>query len=129
MNYFKEAIKRGLLGLISALCLHHTLFFIISCQQSSFTIESSFFIGHYLIYGLSGFYFSAISVLFNMNMTIKRKFGIHILLTAPFLPVAYITGFMPSHITGQLTFVFCYMASYILSFILYKRKGKVFTTS
>lgn len=119
MKHFKEAMRRGLLGLITALFLSHTLFFITALKQSTLTVESSFFISHYITYGLSGFYFAAISVIFQMKLQLKSRYIIHLLATAPILPIAHWIGLMPNTTLGRTIFFTGYVSSYIFSMIIY----------
>lgn len=120
MNYFKESFRRGLIGILMGLFLSHTLFLIAALGQDTMTVQSSMYISHYFIYGISGFYFAAISILFNIEeWSLLRQFITHICLTLPFLPIAHYIGIMPNNTLGRLSFIGFYLSGYIISFIIY----------
>lgn len=120
MDYIKEALKRGLMGIFTGLVLSHTLFLLAALKQDTLSVSSSMYIQHYLTYGILGFYFSSISILFSIEKwSLLRQFVTHIGCTLPFLPIAYMIDLMPGSLLGKMVFIGLYFAGYIISFIIY----------
>ncbi len=121
MNYYKEATRRGLIGLLMALFASYTTLMIVSIGQASLTLDTSVFLQQYFIYAISGFYFAGISILFSIDeWSLLRQFITHVICTLPFLPIAHFIGFMPSHTWGRLLFIGFYLSGYVISFVIYK---------
>lgn len=120
MKLFKEAVRRGLIGILMGLFLSHTLFFIAALGKDMISVQASTYISQYLTYGIFGFYFSAVSIIFNMKTSISKRFLAHIVFTLPFLPIAYFIGFMPNNTFGIISFTSFYVIGYLISIILYK---------
>jgi len=120
MNYKKEVLKRGLLGSLSALFLSYTVLVIASLGHETISLNVDELILQYAVYGISGFYLSAVSIIFNIEeWSLLKQFITHVICTLPFLPVAYFVGFMPQHLLGQLAFLAIYLSCYIASFLVY----------
>jgi len=121
MVYIKEGLKRGLIGILCGLSLMVTLILLNLEGTGTLSLDGGLFIEQYVIYGLSGFYFSALSVVFNIEeWSVLRQVVIHVLATLPFLPLAYWLGLMPRTGFGMGIFVGIYLSCYGLSFIIYK---------
>ncbi len=121
MNYLSEGTRRGVIGVLSALFLSYTTLLLATLNQDKVTLDVAIFSKQYLMYGLSGFYFAFLSIIFSIkDWQVSKKFMVHILFTLPFLPIAYVTEFMPHTAFGITSFVGMYLLSYSFSFIAYK---------
>lgn len=121
MSNFKKMIQRGLIGSLMGLFLNMTLLMFAALRTEVLTIQSSELIQYYMIYAVSGFYFSAISIVFNIEeWSLLKQCITHVCLTLPFLPIAHMIGFMPDHTIGRIIFVGMYLSGYVISFIIYK---------
>lgn len=121
MNYIKEGSRRGLIGILMGLFLSYTMFLLASLQHDVISIESSIFIKQYVMYGLSGFYFAFISIIFSIeDWSVLKQFITHVTFTLPFLPIAHMIGMMPHTTLARVSFIGFYLSGYVLSFIIYK---------
>ncbi len=121
MSYIKEGTKRGLLGILSALFLSYTVLVLSTLNADIITFDTGVLSQQYLMYGLSGFYFAFISIIFSIEeWSILKQLTTHIVSTLPFLPIAYVSGMMPDSAFGITSFVGIYLSSYLVSFIIYK---------
>lgn len=129
MKNIKEAIRRGLLGLLTGLFLSYTTLTISTLGQGLISLDSQNLLHHYLMYGLSGFYFAAISIYFSIETwSFLRVIITHAASTLPFLPIAYYIGMMPHSTFGLVSFIAiyltCYLASFVAYFIYTKKQAK-----
>ena len=121
MTYIKEAFKRGLIGILCGTFLSNTILMMVSLGKTNITLDASIFVQQYFIYAISGFYFSAISVIFNIEeWSVLKQVVSHVCLTIPFLPLAYYIKLMPNNTLGIVVFVSIYLSCYALSFVIYK---------
>lgn len=120
MKLLKEALKRGLIGILSGLFLHSTILLLSSLGKETLTLSASGLQEYYMIYALGGFYFAGISVLFEVEeWSLLRQFITHVIATLPFLPIAYAIGLMPHTGLGITAFIGFYLSGYVVSFIIY----------
>jgi len=121
MSYIKEGTRRGLIGILMGLFLSYTMFLLASLQHDVISIESSAFIKQYAMYGISGFYFAFISIIFSIeDWSVLKQFITHVICTLPFLPIAYTIKMMPNTTFGIVSFTGFYLSGYAVSFIIYK---------
>jgi len=121
MSYIKEGTRRGLIGILMGLFLSYTMFLLASLQHDVISIESSVFIKQYAMYGISGFYFAFISIIFSIeDWSVLKQFITHVIFTLPFLPIAHVIGMMPNTTFGRASFTGLYLSGYVVSFIIYK---------
>jgi len=103
MNLIKEGTRRGLIGLLMGLFASYTMFVFTSLSTEFITISSHLLVKQYMIYAISGFYFTFITIIFSMEtLSVKKRILLHGLSTLPFLPIAYMINFMP-HTTFGIT--------------------------
>lgn len=121
MSCLKESLKRGSIGLLMALFLSYTILVLSSIGHETMVIDVHKLLQLYCTYALSGFYLSAISIIFNIEKwSLFKQFTTHVLCTLPFLLIAYMTALMPENLVGRIIFIGLYLSSYIISYVIYR---------
>lgn len=127
MKYFKEILKRGLAGMGIGVFINQSIFTILALIDGfEGTIEVKIMAQQFLISAIAGFYFAAISIVFNIdNWSLLKQTVTHfILLSIVYFPVSFFAGWMPKPIASKIAFVVIYIISYVIMWIVFKAYWK-----
>ena len=128
MDYIKTGLKRGLIGLPFGVFITFTiLIIVISIKHTNInadiTLSISNITSHYIIGGLLGFFYAAMSVVFEIEeINFTRQTIIHFVITTflALVPCALYVGWIPRNSINILIFLAIGIFVYFIIWLSFK---------
>lgn len=123
MNYLKEVLKRGMLGILIGAFINQVIFSIIAVNTGiNGDITAKIVVDQFLISAILGFFMAAESVIFSIETwsTLKQTIVHFIVMSIVFFPISIVGKWMPENVVGKIVYVIIFVLIYVVIWVSYR---------
>lgn len=127
MNYFKEALKRGAMGIAIGAFIGQTIFCIEAFKLGiNGTVEVRPIVYDFFISSVLGFFMAAVSVVFNIEgwSALKKTIVHFIIMGSVFFTASALGNWMPEEFGAKIGYAVTFVLIYVFIWFSYKAYWK-----